>query len=410
MPKFDVKPWKEACPNPALGVTLTAAVKEWNAKCETDYDDPATDPKKLVDVANAMFKKLLAAINETDKRLGNIKPANVAAAKKIDDAEKLLVKWEGEAKKYVLDVTKWAQNAAKEVTEERKNLFRAQEHFAHALINGFEDAMKKLSAPAKEFEAAMKARNYTVAAAKFDLHRSLLHQAAYHLRPISVAKVREAASSKFHVQNNQLTIPQHFHTLAAKVKKADERDDDMADQLEKAAEADASGDAEPDSASTTPEYRKAVREIVTAFKGILVKMKGKAATSAQYLQAANRIKEVPVNDAAWQKTVLECRALNEQAFAVKKEFHTWLDQMRNPNSPWRKKAAAANVTEADNKKTLQPQVIAAVAYTRRLVGTDAQASRAIEDWLRAVVKAHPESADAKTELTNMSSKYHIRLI
>lgn len=409
MPKFDSKAWKEMCPDSAEGSPLPAAIKEWNIHCPEEYDDPTTDPRKLVNVATATCKKFVAAIADTEKRITKVRITDRKTKEKIGKVLETLSKWEDDAKHYVTEITKWSQTALREENEERKNLWRAQEHFAAALMGGFEEAMKKLAVPAKEFEAALKARNFAVAAVKFDLHRKLLTEAAYHLRPISIAKIRDQTASKFHVALNLLAIPPQFHALGAKVKKADTLDEDMADRLERAAEAEAEGAAEPDGA-TSPEYRKAVREVLNAYKGIVVKLKSKVPLASQYLQAATQIKSVPVTDASYQKTVLDCRALNERAFAAKKEVHSLLDQMRNANGALRKKVDAAKVTEADYKRTLQPQVNAALAFTRRLVGIDTQAARVLEDWLRAVAKAHPESKDAAVELSHMTSKYHIRLI
>ena len=403
MAKFDANLWKNVHPASLEISGVPMAIKDWHAHCPEKYDTPDADPKKLVGEVATAVKKFLAALADAEGKLQKDKSADPKTKDKIAKTKALLNKWELEVTNYHKAVAKWSQETIKEESEELKNMQRAQLVFAAGLVDGLETAMSKMPGLAKEFDLALKAGDLKAAATRLNAHRDLLTRALFLVRPVAIAKERSQAAAKYKVEGADLNIPPKFAELAKKLDGMNTLDDDMQDRLERAAEGGADSAGEPDAASS-PEYRKAVRDLTATFKGTADKMRVKIPVAAQLAQAAKQIQSVRATDPSYEKSVLNCRALNLKILTLLKEANSLRGQVLGINAALNKKAAAAKISDADNDKFLGPLRDLLLTYMGRVYVLCDKAMTMLEDWLRTVVETHPESREAKAELANMRAK------
>ena len=113
----------------------------------------------------------------------------------------------------------------------------------------------------------------------------------------------------------------------------------------------------------------------------------------------------------YEKALLECRVNYQKLLALNKEVFTLRKQIVGTNSPVHKKEQESGMTPEETKRSLagQKQMVEVATKTFIALGKNMTDFRCL--WLDEVVKAHPDSQDAKNELVNLKSgKYVLRLL
>jgi signal recognition particle subunit SEC65 len=393
VPEFTAKVWRKVRPDSLKKHGMGKAVKQFNVTCQKtasrlfDADEIAS----YLDAITTLSDAIEGARRDTKEKKGH------------DAVKELLDNWRDQLSDYQREV---------EEARDKSNLRRAADDYHTLTGDNVANGFQKVLGNRGDFTTALEDGNLLLASAKYDLVQK------------GILDVESALSKNYHQRQANFygqqygvapgQIPKHPDTDTWRTKVAEYAGllDDMDDEFA-AVEDDVFGKhGEPTGGDE--QYKKVITEVHQRYREIALEIRDGVPRAKEFVRQATDFlgrctaPELAAESPQLDELAAAARELNWEMLELEQGLVDLLEESRHSNSPTRKRAKDAGVTQEDEAALLAPFMSVAYKHNKACLTSLNRAKLMVYDGLLSLVERFQVDA-ASNELRKMDeSDYRVQ--